>query len=115
MKTIKKEIQAVIKDLKSLTKKTERMAVKVGSLAEKQAETAKTKVNAAAERHTVKPGRIPANRVVFDVINRNRKGINTRTLVDKTGYKEKKVRDIIYRLKKQGKVKSIRTGIYVKI
>jgi len=36
------------------------------------------------------------------------------TLEKKTGFEGRKIRDIIFRLRKQGKIKSERKGIYVK-
>jgi len=35
-------------------------------------------------------------------------------LKKKTGFEGRKIKDIIYRLKKQGKIKSLGKGIYVK-
>jgi len=35
-------------------------------------------------------------------------------LIKKTGFEDKKIRDITYRLRKQGKIKSVGKGLYVK-
>jgi len=48
------------------------------------------------------------------LIMSSKKGIDTATLEKKTGFKGRKIGDIIYNLKKQGKIKSVRYGLYVK-
>ncbi|MBW2610181.1 MAG: hypothetical protein JRC68_07530 [Deltaproteobacteria bacterium] len=134
MKVLKKDLQSVVKALKSLTKKTERIEKKLDKLAKAKAPKkakAKPKVKArkakkkvvtrkikkkAVKRKAVakKAKRVPASESVFKIIKRSSKGVRTATLQAKTGFKEKKVRDIIYRLKNQGKIKSAQTGLYVK-
>ncbi|MBW2608806.1 MAG: hypothetical protein JRC68_00480 [Deltaproteobacteria bacterium] len=125
MKTMKKDLQSVVKELKSLTKKTERLAKKLDKLATApkkakakpgvKAKKAKKKVvkRKAVVRKAKK--RAPASDTVMKIIQRSKKGVRTATLQTKTGFKEKKIRDIIYRLKAQGKIKSAKTGLYVKI
>jgi len=40
--------------------------------------------------------------------------VDKATLINKTGFEGRKIWDIIYRLKKEGKIKSERKGLYVK-
>ena len=132
MKALKKDLQSVVKNLKALTKQTERMAKKLNRLAKAEAvkkKKAKTRVKAkarvkakpakrraVARKTTVKKAkRVPASDLVFKIIKRSRKGVGMEALKSKTGYKDKKIRDIIYRLKNQGKIKSLRAGIYIKL
>jgi len=61
-----------------------------------------------------KPAKLSASGTVLAIVKRSRKGIDTVALRKKTGLEGRKIRDIIYRLKKQGKIKSERKGIYVK-
>ena len=42
-----------------------------------------------------------------------KRGVNAATLVKKTGFDLKKVRNIIQRTYKQGKIKRVEKGIYV--
>jgi hypothetical protein len=51
---------------------------------------------------------------VLGIIKRNRKGVDTVALRKKTGFQGRKIGDIIYRLKKQGKIKGLGKGLYVK-
>lgn len=50
---------------------------------------------------------------VLAVIKRHKKGVNVSTLKQKTGFDDKKIYNIIYKLKKKGLVKSIRKGVYI--
>ena len=51
--------------------------------------------------------------VVFETIKRSRKGLGFADIQAKTGFGEKKIRNIIFRLNKIGKIKRISRGIYV--
>ena len=44
----------------------------------------------------------------------HRKGIDISKLKDKTGFDSKKIKYIVFELRKQGKIKSLRPGFYVK-
>ena len=65
------------------------------------------------------PKKAAANKVtaadtVFNVIARLKKGTDTAGLMKKTGFDQKKVANIIFKLKKQGKISSPKKGVYVK-
>lgn len=51
---------------------------------------------------------------VLNLISRSQKGIGTAAIIAKTGYDRKRVANLIYKLGKQGKIKSIRRGVYLK-
>ncbi len=51
---------------------------------------------------------------IFAIISKSKKGVNTATLKKKTGFDNKKIYNVINRLKQQGKVKSAGLGVYVK-
>jgi hypothetical protein len=50
---------------------------------------------------------------VLNIIKRSKKGVNAATLMTKTGYDLKKVRNILQRTFKQEKIKRIGKGIYI--
>lgn len=50
---------------------------------------------------------------VLKTINRSKNGVDVPTLIKKTGFDAKKVRNIVSRAFKQGKIKRIGRGIYV--
>jgi len=57
--------------------------------------------------------RVTATDQVLDIINRSKKGVNTATLMKKTGFDQKRVRNILQRTYKQGKIKRAERGIYI--
>ena len=50
---------------------------------------------------------------VLGVIKRSKKGLGFADIQAKTGFGDKKIRNIIFRLNKLGKIKRLRRGIYV--
>ena len=51
--------------------------------------------------------------MVFDVIKRSRQGLGFADIQAKTGFGDKKIRNIIFRLNKIGKIKRKSRGIYI--
>ena len=51
--------------------------------------------------------------VVLEAIKRSRQGIGFAAIQAKTGFEEKKIRNIIFRLNKIGKIKRKSRGIYI--
>jgi hypothetical protein len=51
--------------------------------------------------------------IVFDVIKHSRNGIGFADIQAKTGFGDKKIRNIIFRLNKIGKIKRKKRGIYL--
>lgn len=51
---------------------------------------------------------------VVGIIRRSRKGVNVARIREKTGLDDTKIRNLIYKAKRQGKVKNLRRGIYIK-
>jgi hypothetical protein len=51
--------------------------------------------------------------MVFDAIKRSRRGLGFSDIQAKTGFGDKKIRNIIFRLNKIGKIKRKRRGVYV--
>jgi len=120
MKQLKKDLQAVLKALKALTRKTEQLAKRVDKLDKAPAKRrpkrkVKAKARPAKRTATRRAAKKTAGDTVFDIIGRNKRGVDTNTLRKRTGYDDKKIWNIINRLKQQGKVKSARAGVYVKI
>ena len=57
--------------------------------------------------------RVTATDQVLDIINRSKKGVNTATLMKKTGFDRQRVKNILQRTYKQGKIKRAERGIYI--
>lgn len=56
-----------------------------------------------------------ASDTVLDVIAEYKEGVGFAEIQNRTGYNEKKIRNIIFRLDKIGKIKRISRGIYVAV
>ena len=118
MKKLKKDLQAVNKEIKALAKKTESLLKAVDKL-EKPKPTKKPKAKAvkkkAVKKAPVKKAK-PATAVdtVLVIINRYKKGVGMAALMEKTGYNQKKIANLVFKLRKQGKIKSVDRGVYVK-
>ncbi len=113
MKQLKKDLKAVAKDLKKLTQKTDKM-IKGLEKPEKPQAVKRPKARKAGKPVAKKVKKVAAGGTVLAIIKRSRKGVDKATLIKKTGFEGRKIGDVIYRLKKQGKIKSAGRGIYVK-
>ncbi len=74
-----------------------------------EGETAKDR---EAETAVKKPA--TAMETVLNIINSSAAGVNLSEIRSKTGYEQKKVSNIVYKLKKQGKIKAVKKGFYIK-
>jgi predicted Rossmann fold nucleotide-binding protein DprA/Smf involved in DNA uptake len=117
--------------LKTVADGMKTMAVSIESLAEKLDTLAKAQYGEKLKRRKKSPARprkktapkaaskkektITAADMVFRIIKRSRKGVDNVTLMEKTGFNQKKIANMVYALKKQGKIKSVRKGVYVKV
>jgi hypothetical protein len=110
MKNLKKNLQAVNKDLKALAKEFDKIVVAVGKLEKPKAVKAKP----AKKSTTKKPAKLTAADTILGIIKKRKKGVGTAELMKKTSFDQKKTYNIVYKLKKQGKIKSAGKGVYVK-
>ena len=111
MKQLKKDLQAVLKSLKLATDKVEKLMQKVKKL-DKPVVSRKPKGKALPKAKG--PKKASDSDMVLAIIKRFKKGVDGATLRKKTGFEGRKIRDIIYRLKKRGEIKVTGKGIYLK-
>ncbi len=127
MKNLKKDLNAVSKEIKALQKKVDKLIVVVGKLEKpKVAKKPKAKVvkrkparktvakKVAVKKPATKKPTKTAVDTILGVIKGSKKGVNTAALMKKTGFGEKKIHNNIFKLKKKGKVKSVGRGVYLK-
>jgi len=141
MKQAKKDVQAVLKGLKTLTQKAEKLGKKLDKLekatVQKKAKPkvarkprAKAKAKAKAKAVAAKPRRAkaaakpaqPRSRrstqsaadTVYGIVSNAKNGVTTAQIKEKTGFNNQKIRDNIYKLRKRGLIKSEQKGTYVK-
>ena len=107
--TISKDLQAVSKELTKLAKQAEKLAAALG-----KAGKPKTKAKAVITKKAPAKSRKKTDTdKLLAVINRSKKGVDTATLMKKTGFNQKKVRNMLNRTYKQGKITRVGKGIYV--
>ena len=128
MAILKRDLQAVRRDFKALERKMEKLlkaAEKAGAPKKVTTKKAvKTKaVKAKAVRTTTarkakvavrkKAPQVTATDQILRIIKRTKKGVDVPTLKKKTGFDDKKVRNIVFRASKEGRIKKSGRGIYV--
>ena len=137
MAILKKDLQAVKRDIKALETKLEKLlkahepmpkakkvtkkkAVKkarvVKKAAAKKAPAKKAPAKKAAAKKAGaanKSSQVTATDKILKIVKRSKKGVDVPTLKKKTGFDDKKVRNIVFRASKEGKIKKSGRGIYV--
>jgi hypothetical protein len=112
VKNLKRDLQAVNKELRGLVKKTENLMKAVDRI---------DKAQSAKITPVGKPGK-PVKRVeeptayatFLSIISKSRKGLSVEQLMTKTGFGNKKIANLVYKAKKQGKIKNVGKGVYMK-
>ena len=119
LKAIAKSMASVAKQVDALTTSKPKTKTARKAPARKKTTARKPAVKAAApKRRVVKKApakkRVTAVDTILTMISRSKKGISVATLKNKTDFNDKKIANIVYKLKKQGKIKSASKGLYVK-
>ena len=114
LKALNKNIQALGKTLDSLLKAVEKDAKPKAKPANKTLAKKAPAKKAPAKKAPAKKKDAPltATDAIFKIIKGSKKGVDAPTLVKKTGFNQKKVRNILFRTYKQGKIKRLDKGIY---
>lgn len=111
---LKKDLQAISKELNALTKKIEGMVIAVDKPKKPAASKKKVQAKPIKKTGAKKTAGLSSIDTVQQIINRNKKGIDVAGIKQRTGYKDRKVYDIVKTLKKRGKIKAEQRGIYLK-
>ena len=72
---------------------------------------AKTSVKKATTKRKI--AELTDTAQLLDIIKRSKRGLNVATLRQKTGFDEKKIRNMIYKANKEGKIRRAGRGIYL--
>jgi FKBP-type peptidyl-prolyl cis-trans isomerase len=136
MAILKKDLAALGKDFKALEKKMAKLlkAFETSSKPKKVSKPEPAK-KAAAKKTTAKKTAAPkapakkkavkkapakkkavqvtATDQILKIIKRSKKGVDVPTLKTKTGFDDKKVRNIVFRAAKEGRIKKSGRGFYV--
>ncbi len=73
-----------------------------------------TKPQAKKEKEPKKEKEMTAGDTILNIIKKSKKGVDTASIQKETGFTTKKIHNIVYKLKKQGKIISERKGFYKK-
>ena len=77
----------------------------------KSANVAKTR-KAKKKTSPAEPAKVTATAAVLDIIKSSGDGANVGIIKEKTGFNDKQISNCVYRLKKQGAIKSVGRGVY---
>jgi hypothetical protein len=90
------------------TKPTKKKAV----ASTKVAKTRKVKPKAKKKTSPAKPAKVTATAAVLEIIKGADNGASVGFIKEKTGFNDKQISNCVYRLKKQGVIKSTGRGVY---
>ena len=123
MTILKKDLQSLQKEIKALGKTIDNLIkefdkgkkAKVTKKVTAKPVKSKTIKKAPAKKAPAKkkPAKLTATDKVLKIIKGSKRGVNTATLMKKTGFNQKKVTNILQRTYKQGKIKRVGKGIYI--
>ena len=117
MKKLQKNLQSAAKALTSVVKKLDAISQQVERL--EKAKVA-TKPKSTPTKKTAKPKapkkaiKVTASDTVLQVISRFKKPVGMAAIEKKTGFNKKKIQNIVFTLRKRGKIKSAAKGLYEK-
>ena len=112
LKTLLPFISETLKDLSNETKK---LAAQVNMHERIQAAGVVSKKKASVQKPAVrKTAALTTTDVVLKIIRRYKKGVGISTLKAKTGFDDKKLSNAVHRALKQGKIRRVSRGVYIK-
>ena len=100
------------KDVEKLMNRMDRLEELVKNMSDtRKSRRVGSRVSAKAKAASGRAG-MAASDTVFNVIKRSRRGIGFTDIKVKTGFDEKKLRNIVFRLDKLGRIKRVSRGVY---
>ena len=122
LQEIQKEIQSIVKSIHKLADSVGNIVTAVEKLAHTDSlKVVKAKRAPTRKKVVVKNGvvdkikRIPATQIVYDIIQKSAQGVDTAALMKATGYNQRKIHNVTFRLKNKGQITSVGRGVYKKV
>ena len=122
MTILKKDLQSLQREIKALGRKMEKLIkafdkgkkAKVTKRVTAKPVKAKTIKKAAAKKAPAKKraAKLTATDQVLKILKGRKKGVNAATLMKKTGFDNKKIRNILHRTYNQGQIRREGKGVY---
>ena len=114
---LKKDLMALKKDIRVIGKKVENLLKefekdkkgKAPKPSKAKAVKAKPAKKAPVKKRATK---VTATDQVLKIISRSKRGVDNATLMKKTGFDQRKVRNIVFRTLKEGKIQRAGRGLY---
>jgi hypothetical protein len=103
---IQKELTKISKDLEKMSRQIQKLTSSIA----KEKGTAQR----ASMPKPVAPnkGKKSGTQTVLDMIKKSKTGIDAGTLIKKTGFEDKKIRNIIFKAWKEEKIERVGRGVY---
>jgi hypothetical protein len=103
---IQKELTKISKDLEKMSRQIQKLTPSIPKGKGKGPIASLPKPVAAPK------GNKSGTRTVLDMIKKSKTGIAAGTLIKKTGFDDKKIRNIIFKAWKEGKIERVGRGVY---
>ena len=122
MKKLQKDLQSAAKALASVVKKLDAISQQVERLGKAQSapKPKPTPPKKTAFKKTAKPKaakkavKVTGSDTVLQFIGRSKKPVGMAAIEKKTGFNKKKIQNIVFMLRKQGKINNAAKGLYEK-
>jgi len=118
MKQLQKTLQSISKSLQALAVRVESIQKQVGGLEEKNVKTKAKPVRPKPVKKAtrIKPAKQPESGTAYSIflkaVEDSENGISKAALKVKTGFNDKKIANLVYMAKKQGKIKAVSKGVH---
>ena len=101
-----KELAKICKDLVTISRKLQKLTSSITK--------GKDRAPKAGIQKPVTHGKRKKSgtKTVLDIVRNSTKGINVQTLIKKTGFEDKTIRNIIFKALKGGKIERVGWGVY---
>ncbi len=114
-KSLKTLLPFISEALKDFSNETKKLVTQVDMLDSTQAAGTVSKKKKSPQKPAVrKTAALTATDVVLKIIRRYKKGVGISTLMAKTGFSDKKLSNAVHRAVKQGKIRQVGRGVYIK-
>ena len=118
LQQIRNELQSVVKSIQQLNASIGTIVAAFEKINGQESPRPKAKRAPVRKKVVVKHGvvetikRGPSTKIVYDLLRKSNQGMDIAALTKATGYDQRKVYNITFRLKKEGKIETAERGVY---
>ena len=103
---IQKELTKISKDLEKMSRRIKKLTASIPKAKGRAKKVSMPKPVAG------KKGKKSGTQTVLGMIGKSKTGIAAGSLIKKTGFEDKKIRNIIFKAQKEGKIERVGRGVY---